>query len=369
MKKNRHKLTSLGYSLFALIVAILPVVWVSWANGQAQIASADSISSLQKNPPLSREAVDSTDSVDSGSIANQHQAPVQQVPQPTNNAEAAALLNQVTSRLSQHLSIEAKLHTETFGVFNTSVTGHGEYLQLGSDENLRVYLGLDFGSTKSAMKMVQTTSEDLKYLWSSCKTPLIEQATRIDLEKVKTALRSQPQAGLRAGPLSQISIAGLPGMVSEIAQRFDFAEVESGQVNQRPVWILRGKLNQASLARILKDESIDWVGNTKQLSQFNRWELLPHHLPHQVVIAIGQDDLFPYRIDFRRFTSEGKTKLAQLATNSASPLVSISLSSVKLDQPIDSAKFDTPLDIDHWKDDTVRYISSLIGTKPLISAQ
>ncbi|MGY8768967.1 MAG: hypothetical protein ACKVH8_11155 [Pirellulales bacterium] len=366
MKKNRHKLTSLGYSLFVLIVAILPMVWVSWGNGQAQSATTDSIYSQQNNhPPLSESEV-SHDSVDSSVIADFSAATGQQ---PTNNGEAVSLLNQVTSRLSHHQSIEAKLHTETFGIFKTSVNGQGEYFQSGLGEELRVHLALNFGSKNSPMKMVQTTSEDRKYLWSSCKTPFIEQATRIDLERVKTALKAHPQTALSSGPISQISIAGFPGMIAELINRFDFTEVEAGHVNERPVWIVRGKINHSSLARILEDESIDWGGTSKDLAKFDSWNLLPHHLPHQVVIAVGQEDLIPYRIDFRKFTNHIEGELPHTSADSTSPLVSISLSSVQLDQSIDPANYNTPLDIENWKDDTVRYISSLTGSKPLASAQ
>lgn len=363
MKKNRYKLTSLGYSLFAVIAAILPVVWVSWANGQVQSDTIDSISFEEKNLPISSETTASTDS----SSTIDHTTST--LFQPTNNEEAIYLLQQVTTQLSEHQSIQAELRTETFGVFKTRVSGQGEYLQSGLGENLRVHLGLDFGSNKSPMKMVQTTSEDQKYLWSSCKTPFIEYATRIDLKKVKLALQANPRSALSATPISQFTIAGLPGMVAGIAQRFDLAEVTAGSVDQRPVWIVRGKINQDALARILKDESIDWGGNDEKLAQFNRWDLLPHHLPHQVVIAIGKNDLFPYRIDFKRFKIDSKHELPQTQPQQSSPLVSISLSSVHLNQPISTAKFQMPLDIEDWQDDTVRYISSLTGKKPLASAE
>jgi hypothetical protein len=85
-------------------------------------------------------------------------------------------------------------------------------------------------------------------------------------------------------------------------------------------------------------------------------------LPQEVLLLVGQADLFPYRIEYRQLETpvtpngEGLPIPFQLSVH---PLVVLEMSDVLFDSPIDAGQFDyTPGDAD-WVDQTAGLIERL----------
>jgi hypothetical protein len=85
-------------------------------------------------------------------------------------------------------------------------------------------------------------------------------------------------------------------------------------------------------------------------------------LPQEVLLLVGQADLFPYRIEYRQLetpvaaNSDGPPIPYQLSVH---PLVVLELTDVVFDAPITAGQFDyTPGDAD-WVDQTANLIERL----------
>jgi hypothetical protein len=103
-------------------------------------------------------------------------------------------------------------------------------------------------------------------------------------------------------------------------------------------------------------------------------ESRPGRLPQEVLLLIGQDDLFPYRVEYRNQETRPSTPPAgrpasyQLSTR---PTAVLEFFDVAFDTPIDTGQFDyAPRDVD-WKDHTAALLERLrrerqpdIATRP-----
>jgi hypothetical protein len=92
-----------------------------------------------------------------------------------------------------------------------------------------------------------------------------------------------------------MNMGGLPQLLEMLARQYEFAEPQPATFHQTAVWSLKGTISPQAKQRIL-----DAAG-----------ERLPQHVPASVVMVLGQDDLFPFRIEFRREPNQDKTSVAQ----------------------------------------------------------
>ena len=83
---------------------------------------------------------------------------------------------------------------------------------------------------------------------------------------------------------------------------------------------------------------------------------LPEYLLDQVVLLLGREDLFPYRIEYRRTTSE---KASHPGGPTSRALVTMDLFEVNINVPIDPARFIySPGDIE-FSDQTAAFLQTL----------
>jgi hypothetical protein len=89
---------------------------------------------------------------------------------------------------------------------------------------------------------------------------------------------------------------------------------------------------------------------------------LPDRLPQEVLLLVGQADLFPYRVEYRRLetpcpaATSGPTIPYQLSAN---PLAILELSNVTFDEQIQSGQFDySPGEVE-WVDHTAKLLDRL----------
>ena len=104
-----------------------------------------------------------------------------------------------------------------------------------------------------------------------------------------------------AAPDFSLSLGGLPRLLWSLRTSFRFAPPTENRLDDLRIWTLDGQWNSSRLAMLLPDQkaAID-AGQPVDLSK------LASQLPDRVVLRIGCDDLFPYRIEYWR--REGKAK-------------------------------------------------------------
>ena len=100
-----------------------------------------------------------------------------------------------------------------------------------------------------------------------------------------------------------------------------------------PVWIVFGTWRPEALAAISPELA-------KQATEGKPLDLkkLPPQMPEEVLLYLGQDDLFPYRIEYRRRPMK-QGKGASDVSREAMPILTVELYEVRLNSPIDPRQF------------------------------
>ena len=125
----------------------------------------------------------------------------------------------------------------------------------------------------------------------------------------------------------------MPKFGQNLRRSFAFVHAEAGQLDTLPVWIVQGVWRPEALAPIAPELA-------KQAAEGRSLDLnkLPAQMPEQVLVYLGQDDYFPYRIEYRRRpTKPGKSGAA--ASSTMSSMLIIELYEVRLNGAIDPQQF------------------------------
>ena len=132
---------------------------------------------------------------------------------------------------------------------------------------------------------------------------------------------------------------------------FDFSSVVADQLDGLPVWKLGGGWKPAQLDRIFQTEA----GKKGRPPDLTR---LPRHLPDSVVLYLGQEDCFPFRIDYLRSVPRSPPRR----------LMGLEFFELNFNGPIDSGQFLFTPPVPHEKgkelgieDITERFIGDLGG--------
>ena len=94
-----------------------------------------------------------------------------------------------------------------------------------------------------------------------------------------------------------------------------------------------------------------------------RAEKLPSRLPQEVLLIVGQADLFPYRIEYRQATDPQPVTAGDAAAIpyqlSAKPLLQLEFSDVSFNTPIAASQFDYSPGETQWNDRTTEQLQKL----------
>ena len=105
---------------------------------------------------------------------------------------------------------------------------------------------------------------------------------------------------------------------------FEFTSVVADRLGGLPVWKLDGRWKPADLVRLLPGQKeIIEKGRTPDLTR------LPIHLPDSVTLFLGQDDCFPFRVDYLR----------SVPKSSPRRLLNLEFFELNFNGPIDSGQF------------------------------
>lgn len=194
-------------------------------------------------------------------------------------AEPRQLMEQAIDRLSRYQSISARLR-QRIDLFGQQLVGSGTYEQ-GPPRayQLRMELTVPMGGRMTSYQQIS----DGRTLW------LVEQVLeepavrRVDLARVVSAWEASPRSLMPSRLPDMLVVGGLPKMLRAINDWCQFTAAQPHQLSGLPVWVVRGRLDPKRLAHIEEDSMT-----------------APRPIPDEVVVVLGQQDLFPYRFEYRR---------------------------------------------------------------------
>jgi hypothetical protein len=276
------------------------------------------------------------------------------------------LLVQAISQLERHSSVTARLRHQV-AIGGDQLYGVGSYWQQGSGENLRVRLELQIAGQESSLLQVSNS----RFLWVDRRLPTGRTVTRVDLRQIRAdpVLAAANLTPIEPGEASWSPIqpeltaecGGMASLLASLGENFSFLPPQAmrlaitpplaSEATNIPVFAVVGHWKPAKLAAIHPA-----AGPTLEDAQE-----LPDRLPQEVLLLVGQADLFPYRIEYRKLETrpaarDGSSIPYQL---SAAPLVVLEISDVSFDVQIQGGQFDySPRDVD-WKDHTANLLERL----------
>ena len=290
--------------------------------------------------------------------------------QPTTPATAASaamgnsLLTQVARRLEGRASVAARLRHQ-IAVGGQELYGVGSYWQQGSGEDLKIRLELQIAGQEAQLLQISNS----RFLWIDRRLPTGRNVTRYDLRQLRADPSLAPpdfdkldpgKANWSAiQPMLTAHSGGLPSLLTSLGENFSFLppqtmrlaiESTAGEAaTSLSVYAVVGHWKPEKLAALLAK-----VGDANNPIPAKALKV-PDRLPQEVLLLVGQSDLFPCRIEYRQLetpalnSGEGPPIPFQLSVH---PLVVLELSDVVFDAPIAAGQFDyTPGDAD-WVDQT-----------------
>jgi hypothetical protein len=187
---------------------------------------------------------------------------------------------------------------------------------------------------------------DGQYLWEHRELPDADNSdgqprstvTKIDIRRVRQAL-DQNSKSVSANAGHELMWGGLTKLLDGLQRSFRFTSVEAGHldapsastggVDSLNVWIATGSWRPEALRVLSPNLANDAaqgqpVSVSKQASQ----------APDEVALYVGQSDLFPYRVEFRRRAEKGRGGGAEMV-----PIMQLALFEVRLNAPIEAEQF------------------------------
>ncbi|MCP4193281.1 MAG: hypothetical protein GY768_21935 [Planctomycetaceae bacterium] len=255
------------------------------------------------------------------------------------------LIANAISRLSSHQTISAKVRHRT-QIFDQRLVGSGLYLQKRAQPDPLVRFSLSVQSGERAVSLLHIC--DGRFLWIRENLDPPASLSRIDLRRIRHAGQ---QDGSETILYPMTLGGGIVQLLKSLQANFDFSEPYPLTFQKVPVWSIDCRWKPHRLKKLLpKKTGMNEAGKLK-VSE------LPPQLPDHVFLLFGQDDLFPYHIDFRRSRSEDPAK--EQSDQKSTSLVTMELFEVQFDASIQPSQFVyKPGDIE-ITDGTDEYIARL----------
>ncbi len=245
-------------------------------------------------------------------------------PQSVASLQAQRILERAILNMEGRRSVSAQVR-QSIDLFGKQPLGVGVYLEQRSESGLlfRLEMRIQAGTEPSSLTVVC----DGPHLWSYRafgKEGAEEQTLeRVDVLRVARALEDAGRMP-RPGTIGDWpGLGGLDRLLRGIRGAFKFDTVEQIQLRQQmPVWRLCGEWRGTDGA---EDAG---AAPAKPLDL----KSLPPQVPPRVAIYLGQEDLFPYRIEYLGDGGSGPAR-------STKPLVTIDFYEVSLNVAIPPTRF------------------------------
>ncbi|HEX5472654.1 MAG TPA: hypothetical protein VFW73_12255 [Lacipirellulaceae bacterium] len=279
------------------------------------------------------------------------------------------LLIKAASQLERRASVAARLQYNAC-VGGQTLKGFGSYWQQGSGDELKIRLELV--ATQDA-KLIQVCNS--RFLWIDRRLPTGRAVTRYDLRQLRVDPSLQPPDfdKLDPGkanwstiqPLLTAHSGGLPSLLAALRANFSFRPPQPMQLalaqpngapdRKVPVFASVGQWKPEKLAALL-------ASGEGEKSKPGKQKRVPARMPEEVLLLVGQSDLFPYRIEYRKLETpivandNGPPIPYQLSVH---PLVVLELTDVAFDVSIPAGQFDYAPGDANWVDQTASLLERL----------
>jgi hypothetical protein len=306
-------------------------------------------------------------------------------PQPIARTETKTVGDQVilqaAAQLERRSSVSARLRHQVVLPGKSLIYGHGSYWQQGPADELRVRLELQIAGQEASLLQVS----DSRFLWVERRLPIGRTVTRLDLRQLRAdallagAHFGDIQPGNASWTSSQSDLiansGGLPSLLSALGESFRFlppqtmriaAKTENGQqTTSMPFFAIVGHWRKDKLAKLVtlsQESSVENQEPDTGAASTMSPNKVPARLPEEVLILVGQADLFPYRIEYRKLETPIAANQAGAAIPyqlSGNPMVVLEFTDVAFDVPTDTGQFIyTPGDAE-WTDQTAAVLERL----------
>jgi hypothetical protein len=263
--------------------------------------------------------------------------------------DGQALVAAAARAMHESPPLDARLVVQ-INLLDQSMSGPGTYFHLGHATDmsrLEMKVGVE-GSVTSFQQVC-----DGRYLWVRRHAGEEKSLVRVDLRRIDRAREvAAVEGSVRATPRY---FGGLPQLLDSLDRCFQFDEPRADQLDEIPVWVLRGTWKPDRLAAMTrpsesggKDSSGNVVSEDRGESETASDDAtsllasLPRHVPHEVVLTLGRDDtfpLFPYCVEFRSTVAGKLTDGGAGEARSTESIVRIEFFSVRRRDDFDQLHF------------------------------
>lgn len=234
------------------------------------------------------------------------------------------LMERVVQRIGEHESISAQIRHRT-DLFGQRLFGSGSYFQRQAEQGVQVRFSLSVRSGERMVSLLHVC--DGRFLWMHDNLGVNPSLVRVDLLRVRSAV------GDEGVPLPVLAGGGLPQLLASLRRHFVVSRPQPIVFKKVPVWALACRWNPKQLAASVgRPDLVDEQGNL-------RLKQLPEQIPDQVFLLVGQDDLFPYHIDFRRSIADESISVLPGERSESRSLVTMELYEVQFGVPLDPLLF------------------------------
>jgi hypothetical protein len=294
------------------------------------------------------------------------------------------LLSHAAARLERRASVTARMRHQAF-INGKQLYGIGNYWQQGAADELRVRLELELAGQDTSLLQVSNGY----YLWLERNLPTGRVVTTVNLRELRAdpslsaANLDAPEPGTATWSQSEMIAftGGLPAMLASLETNFSFMPPQAMRLAAQtsvpnsasiPVFAVVGHWRPEKLAALVskseevKVDSGDSARSGSPLSTLHsQLASLPSRFPQEVLLLVGQGDLFPYRIEYRRLetppeSSDGLPIPYQLSAN---PMVVIEFIDVAFDTPIAAGQFEYSPGEAEFSDQTAEIIERLRASR------
>jgi len=206
--------------------------------------------------------------------------------------DGQTLVVRAAQQMWQQPSIEARIRQQ-IDLFGQQLVGSGVYLQKRSARGplLRLELKLGLGDQLTTLQQIS----DGRFLWICRDLPSGTTLSSVDLNRIRLAFDRSGREPPADSTTTWIALGGLPKLLSGLAANFEFGSARPAQLGETRVWASEGIWKPEKLAEVLPNQKDAILA--REPVDFGQ---LAAHLPSSVFVILGQEDLMPYRVEFRR---------------------------------------------------------------------
>lgn len=206
---------------------------------------------------------------------------------------AEQLVDRAILAIDQYPAVFAKVRQRT-RLFGQEVLGSGTYEQGPAASQLtRLELKLVVADQVSSLQQVC----DGQFLWTRREMLGDAKLSRVELRGIEDATGEavENQTPGQGRQLVGLGAGGLPRLLRQLQAAFDFQQIQAVRVGVLKAWQVEGRWTVPMLGQLTPEQ-------TEALTAGEPADLkkLPDHAPDRVLLYLGQNDLFPYRLDLRR---------------------------------------------------------------------